>query len=115
MVVCQSVQLDEAKKEKAARKALAKKLKAMEDKLMAGGAEQSVQDLVEQRKNRQVRVCACVCVCACVWRWCAVGFHRWLDTYRHQKDQWKGIQLPGHLPGLGLGLGSGLGLGLRLS
>jgi hypothetical protein len=32
----------------------------MEDKLMAGGAEQSVQDLVEQRKIRQVRVCVCV-------------------------------------------------------
>jgi hypothetical protein len=51
-----NLQLEAAQKEKAARKALAKKLKAMEDKLMAGGAEQSVQDLVEQRKTKQVRV-----------------------------------------------------------
>jgi len=40
-------------KEKQARKALAKKLKAMEEKLVVGGAEQGVQQLIETRKKKQ--------------------------------------------------------------
>eukprot|EP00242_Pyramimonas_sp_CCMP2087_P011688 CAMPEP_0198199068 /NCGR_PEP_ID=MMETSP1445-20131203/2400_1 /TAXON_ID=36898 /ORGANISM="Pyramimonas sp., Strain CCMP2087" /LENGTH=454 /DNA_ID=CAMNT_0043868785 /DNA_START=137 /DNA_END=1501 /DNA_ORIENTATION=+ len=48
-----NTQFEQFQKEKAERKTLAKRLKAMEDKLVVGGKEVNVEQLQQQRKERQ--------------------------------------------------------------
>lgn len=48
-----NTQFEQFQKEKAERKTLAKRLKAMEDKLVVGGKEVNVEQLQQQRNERQ--------------------------------------------------------------